>query len=678
MTEIVSRICPGCRTTLNIPADWAGRTIKCNACGTTHKGSARTPFPATQIATPGSALPVAVPAPESLPSAVLFATDIPRAGSVYRPRQRSNKAAWIVAALVALAVVTGGVLYGMGIFGTGKPPRPTEPTGGAQPTDGGKGSTLAKASTPYPRRLLFVSISRYAFFNPLTTGEGARGNAVLDAARKMAYEWRVPTDTKNNQLFLLSDTAGKEARPAVKAVLQPTFEQFFATSRGQDRIIVYFGGHAVEKEGKAYLVPSDGDIDDVTSLIPVEEFYTKLKACPAQQKVVIFDVCRFNPQFGRQRPGSEPMPEALAKALHAAPPGVQVWTTCSADENAVELPRTGSEFLAAFRLVADRGNLTNKAGQQEDPIPVSTWANAVAGKVATLVSKDGKPAQTPKLTGSEPQATVAPDAEEPPAKRFDLPQLPKGADPTLIASAFRDLDLPGIRDDATADALGLGSAFPFADGVMKEYAESDVPLSEMEKEPEKYAVRLAALDAMKTIRATWTRTKGDGAGRLRETFVGEADDKTKKLIEDEQTVPARIELDLSMLLRKMEAVEKNLAKEPSKRWRATFQYAYAQAMARWAYINEYDLMLGVIRKNELPTLKKDKGETGWQMVSVEKMKSKSDIKEKAEAAKELFAKIAADNKGTPWALLAKQHVNMAVGLEWRAFNPGEGTVKDGS
>jgi hypothetical protein len=181
---------------------------------------------------------------------------------------------------------------------------------------------------------------------------------------------------------------------------------------------------------------------------------------------------------------------------------------------------------------------------------------------------------------------------------------------------------------------------------------------------------------MKTIRDTWTRTKGDGSGRLRETFTGEADDKTKKLIEDEQTVPARIELDLSMLLRKLEAVEKSLDKEPSKRWRATFQYAHAQALVRWAYINEYDLMLGAIRKNELPTLKKDKGETGWQMVSVEKMRSKADIKEKADAAKDLFGKIATEHKGTPWALLAKQHMNIAVGLEWRAFNPSEGTVKD--
>jgi hypothetical protein len=370
------------------------------------------------------------------------------------------------------------------------------------------------------------------------------------------------------------------------------------------------------------------------------------------------------------------MSEPLAKALHAPPAGVQVWTACSAGENSVELPKTGSEFLAAFRLAADTGNIPSRTGRQDGPIPVTAWADAVKKKVAELVTKDGKPAQTPQLTGSEPATNLALDAKESPAKRFELPALPKGADPAVVAAVFRDLQLPGIRDDQATDALSFESAFYFPAGVMKDFTEADVPLAEMAKHKEKYAIRLAALDAMKTIRETWTRTKGDGAGRLRETFVGEADEKTKKMIEEEQTVPARIELDLETLIRRMDVANQTLDKEPSKRWRATFQYAYAQALVRWAYINEYDLMLGAIRKNELPTLHKDKGESGWQMISVEKMRSKADVKEKAEAAKELFAKIATDYKGTPWALLAKQHLNIAVGLEWRTFNPSEGTIRN--
>ena len=110
-----------------------------------------------------------------------------------------------------------------------------------------------------------------------------------------------------------------------------------------------------------------------------------------------------------------------------------------------------------------------------------------------------------------------------------------------------------VQDDRAADALSLDTAFYFADGIMKDYAGDDVPVAEWEKDKEKYAIRIAAVEGLRSLRDTWTRTKGDGATRLRETFAGEADDKTKKLIEDEQTVPARIELDLIKLLRKFES-----------------------------------------------------------------------------------------------------------------------------
>ena len=59
-------------------------------------------------------------------------------------------------------------------------------------------------------------------------------------------------------------------------------QAFFETSRDQDRIVVYFGGHAIEKGGKAYLAPVEGEIDGddwQKTLIPLDDFYAKLKAC---------------------------------------------------------------------------------------------------------------------------------------------------------------------------------------------------------------------------------------------------------------------------------------------------------------------------------------------------------------------------------------------------------------
>jgi hypothetical protein len=68
----------------------------------------------------------------------------------------------------------------------------------------------------------------------------------------------------------------------MKGVVQGTYQEFFKTSRGQDRIVVYFGGHALEKGGKAYLAPMEAELDGEgweQSLIPLEHFYAELQKC---------------------------------------------------------------------------------------------------------------------------------------------------------------------------------------------------------------------------------------------------------------------------------------------------------------------------------------------------------------------------------------------------------------
>jgi hypothetical protein len=120
----------------------------------------------------------------------------------------------------------------------------------------------------------------------------------------------------------------------------------------------------------------------------------------------------------------------------------------------------------------------------------------------------------------------------------------------------------------------------------------------------------------------------------------------------------------------MDAVAEKLADEPSKYWRATFQYARAQAKARLAFMHEYNVALGLIRTDSLPERDASKGQTGLQLVSVEKMKAKRDVQQIAEAARELFGQIASENPGTPWAVAAKRARAEALGLEWRPYAPG--------
>ena len=290
-------------------------------------------------------MPAAPRTPDPIPPSNEFKTDASAPIVTSRRYRRSSgkgKLIWVaVCLLLAGGLVAGGIYAAK--FANEKYGKKDQANGGGDDgkTDNtggpgaGGGTPGATKGGPFPRRLLFIHISRYMYLNPLTASQPGGPDRSKSFADRLVFDWRIPTDKENNQLFMLSDTTRDPILP-MKSVLKTAYEKFFETSRKQDRIVVYFGGHALEKEGKAYLAPIEGDLDDASTLIPLDEFYAKMSACPATQKVVIWDVCRLNQERGKQRPGSEPMSESLAKSLANAPAGIEVITSCQAKENALE------------------------------------------------------------------------------------------------------------------------------------------------------------------------------------------------------------------------------------------------------------------------------------------------------------------------------------------------------
>lgn len=527
--------------------------------------------------------------------------------------------------------------------------------------DAGKGATKLSGD-PFPRRMLFVHISKYIYFNNLTPGAGMKGDDLpTRTAKKIAFEWRIPNDKDNNQLFVLSDTGGdKDFKPPIKSVLEKAVGEFCTTSRAQDRVAIYFGGHAVEMDGKAYLVPVEGEPDAVGTLIPIDDVFAKLKDCKAQQKLLILDVCRFNTQYGAAKPGSQPMTEKLDQLLHAAPEGVQVVTSCSTGENAHEIQETGSEFLTAFRVQADRVKaMKQPPPAPADSLPIGPWMDAI--KVYLGAKRDNRSVQTVKLAGAEPTATVEYSKDEPLAARFAWAEVPKGVSLDEITKVMQSANLPGIRKDLEMPA-SLGQVYPFDPEVMKAYADDGIADDIILKDAAKFPVRHATLEALQTIRAKWTF----GEDGLKEMFEGDVDDKAKKNALEDQTGPALIELELKDKMDKLEKVAAELPNEKSKRWLALYQYAKAQTQLRWAFIEEYRGALGKIRTDSLPKPEKGKA-AGYRLASAMKMASKKDVLEKAEEARELLGQMAVDHKGTPWEVLAKMNKNVALGLKWEVI-----------
>jgi hypothetical protein len=413
------------------------------------------------------------------------------------------------------------------------------------------------------------------------------------------------------------------------------------------------------------------------SVIPLEHFYAELQKCKAAQKLVVWDVCRFNPDKGKVRPGSEPMSEGLYKALTTPPAGIQVVTTCKPGENALEFNSlrpdgslngySGSNFLESMRFVAEPKNNRLKLPQPTppDPFPVADWTNAITrrvGEMCDLAEKVGSGAgkQTVALSGTAPTSSPAPDANEKVAARFELPRPPKGASQTEIKSVEREFSLPPIKPGLIS--IGLGD-FPFPADVMKEYADDGVSLDAIMKDKEKYAFRAAVLETLNEIRVRWS--SGSGTTNIRNVVDEPINDAFKAKVKKENDGWAEDIIKLELHLFKLQTVAELREGQP-KRWQAHYDFALAAVKARLAYMNEYNKVLGNLVTETLPPLDSKLGQDGYILVASDSLKSGKDVKKMAEEAQALFQEITVKYKGTPWAIQAKQEKTVQIGLTWKA------------
>jgi hypothetical protein len=462
--------------------------------------------------------------------------------------------------------------------------------------------------------------------------------------------------------------------------VESTLTDFCAACRPQDRAVIYFGGHAFAKDGKAFLVPADGDMQeaDGEGLIPLETFWKAVADCPAQQKVVLFDVCRLNEDGDAVRPGSEPMSKELQDLLHAPPKGVEVVTACSEGQTAKEFrrapdvnDRAGSAFLHALQKAVGGKGVPAPAAA-DDPIPVTEWVAVAQEK---FKERFGEKAPTLKHTAGEKVAAVAAVSTDPFPKRVEYAAAPKGADAKEVKALFDALAVAPIKvdEDAREDTGpkdDIADVVFFPADALANY-KTDMTLEEAEKAADKFPLRAAAAKALKLIRDKWAKDKGSS---VQTRFTGEANDAVKRTISAKQNAAVILEIDFQELIDEMEPLGKMLDKEESPYWQATFLYAQAQVKARYAFLCEYNLALGRIKTESLPDVS-DKA-LGLQLASVEKMDSKKSVKEIAAAAKETFSDLIAKHKNTPWAVMAKQYRVIALGLKWQEYKPPAMVDKD--
>ena len=551
-----------------------------------------------------------------------------------------------------------------------------EPTAAGKEKD--KNEDPRAAAVPFPRRLLAISANNYLYANPISSGsvDDEFGRPAEDrpgASRNLHNTFQRFAEFLHispAQFVEVSDSAPKEiAQPPLKPVIEKTVTAFLSGCRKQDRIIVLFIGHAIEMGEESFLVPIEGELTAKETLIPLFWLYDQLARCKAQQKVLIMDVCRYNPSRGLERPAAGPMGEKLDAALKNPPAGVIVWSACVAGQYSyeadIELPDrklyTNGLFMNALYERIGPSKINPGIQQPDSPLPLDVLAQGnevgkeekkskglfrgTEAKAAELLEVR----QTPRQSGLGTGENIPYDPNEPLPEKLALqmPAPPEGgaASRELVRKILEDIEAKMAKEgemSLKAETLPIFSAPRLA-----EYAD-DGKMTPFREEILKGAGLLK-----KHARA------------LKYDFMGTADNPvSKQFILNEQKDPARVLGELMGELETLKELGAERDEEKSKRWQANFDYVVARLEARIAAVFEYNYMLGQIRKDALP--KREPKHLGFRLASQEKVQN-PDAKKMAADSKKIFTKLAKEHQGTPWEVLAKRQSLNALGLEWKPF-----------
>jgi hypothetical protein len=738
-------VCPGCKKVVKVPEDAGNVALKCKHCGMVSQMKTRAekvaqsvavgalpakaqvsaqatlpevtvthPQPITETPVPRNTsmlpVPVAPPVPaaagwEGLNDDPTGEADAPTVGSVGRHKyRRSRSRTPIIAAVAILMLCIGGALAATliapkikkeireqeankektthttapAVAFTPQAPLNT-PTNASGTPKKNEQPEIPEVHSKYPRRLLGVCVSNYLYANPVAYGgRTSRTSHDFGAVLKRLSE-KLHID--RSQVYELSDGA-KPVRQPIKKVIELTIQQFMETCRPQDRIIFILTGHALEIDGKAYIAPIEGDLEDQRGLIELKWVMDQLAACKAQQKVFLADFNRFQSVAGETRPSGGKMAPKIEEMLKHPPAGVQVWSACSAGQYSYEyddatynrMALNGGLLLNEFFYAFQTGG--EGIQKPEDPLPIERLAKKVNEDVAKAVQDIEHAEQTPFLAGEPKAEAVAYNAEEPLPKMFEVPTPDKAFEKGVVSAneirdILREIEIPTIKVEKEKDVgFQFDKVLPFSGDVMDKF-KLDKSIEEIKKEienkPDKYPLRIAVINAVEGLREL--RNSEAGEKDLPDTYDKAQDnDARKAAFKKLQESPARVMAKLRDLHDDLEKAGEDRKDEKSKRWQAHYDYILAQVKFRLAYMNEFSLMVGKIRKSELPELAE--GQTGWKISASDNMSSSTEFKDMVRDAKKLLAKIIKDYPGTPWEVLAKRDKKISLGLKWVPIGGG--------
>ena len=195
----------------------------------------------------------------------------------------------------------------------------------------------------------------------------SRFNHAASDARALADALAQSGGFPREQVILLTTSEPAEWQPTRSAILRHLASlQGRATPEGL--LLVFFAGHAIERSGKAYLLPSDALAGDAALLqetaVSAERVKELIRASEAGQVMLLFDAFRQQPVAGSASPDN-PLTENFAREVtfDARKREVMAFAALfasSVGQRSYESPAKKQGYFAATLIEAIKGRAANR------------------------------------------------------------------------------------------------------------------------------------------------------------------------------------------------------------------------------------------------------------------------------------------------------------------------------
>ena len=160
---------------------------------------------------------------------------------------------------------------------------------------------------------LVIGIDGYQTLGKLTT--------CRNDAREFARALVESGGYAESRVVLLTDDATEPHNRPTLATMRRRITQVARLARPSDPLIIYFSGHGITRDGRGFLVPSDGDAENAISLSWIKD---ELASSRASSKILIIDACH----AGSAAKGVS----GIAPSMAAGTPGLVMLLSSAADE----------------------------------------------------------------------------------------------------------------------------------------------------------------------------------------------------------------------------------------------------------------------------------------------------------------------------------------------------------